>query len=130
MQLPQGLNLKSEVQLGKSKIFIRTPETYFAVEQLRERQFERYMLFWDVARIILLVVVSVYGCNVVVRGTLEYFELGACALLLLFTSCMPSSAQVRGENPACLPPLPEHPRAGEPAEPDARAVHGEQEDAP
>lgn len=41
MALPGGLSLKSEVQLGRSKIFIRTPEMYFAIEQLRERQFER-----------------------------------------------------------------------------------------
>ena len=41
MQLPEGLNLKNEVQLGKSKLFVRTPEMYFAIEQLREKQFEK-----------------------------------------------------------------------------------------
>lgn len=41
MTLPDGLNLQNEVQLGKNKLFIRTPEMYFAIEQLRERQFEK-----------------------------------------------------------------------------------------
>ena len=41
-KLPNGLNLKDEVQMGKTKLFIRTPETYFAIEQFRERSFERF----------------------------------------------------------------------------------------
>lgn len=39
--LPAHLSLKKEVQLGRSKVFIRTPEMYFAFEQLREKAFER-----------------------------------------------------------------------------------------
>ena len=41
MTLPPGLNLKNEVQLGMTKLFIRTPEMYFAIEQLRDKAFER-----------------------------------------------------------------------------------------
>lgn len=35
-------NLASEVQFGKSMIFIRTPETYFALEKCRDRTFGLY----------------------------------------------------------------------------------------
>ena len=33
---------QEEVQFGTSKIFIRTPETYFRIERLRERRFDRF----------------------------------------------------------------------------------------
>ncbi|EQC30606.1 hypothetical protein SDRG_11661 [Saprolegnia diclina VS20] len=36
--------LKDEVQWGKSMVFIRTPETYFALEQLRDATFGKYVV--------------------------------------------------------------------------------------